>query len=104
MEPGAPFAEFQDEAYKAVMSMTKSAARIAAEDIPFHRSTDIDFAATLDTCNDQILGMINQLLRTATAGSDVTAPRLKDVDDIDSKWKDIIDVVDYMLEIAVCQH
>ena len=101
MDPGAPFSTFQDEAFAALMDATKASSRLANEDVSFHRSFDSGFASAVDQCNTTILSMINSLLRNTTAGTDLDTPRLGDSDDIETHWKDIVEVVDFSLEKAV---
>ncbi|KAF8475629.1 ribonuclease H-like domain-containing protein [Kalaharituber pfeilii] len=100
MDPKQPFSTFQDEAFTALKDTTKAAAGLAAEDLSFHRSFDSQFASSLDRCSSAMLGLINSLLRNATVGMDLDAPKLNDVEDIDTHWKDVVEVVDFLLEKA----
>ena len=101
MDPSIPFSTFQNEASAALVDVTKTAVGLAAEDLPFHRSFDSAFASSLGRCNTTMLGLINSLLRNATAGADLDAPKLEDVEDIETNWKDMVDVLDFLLEKAV---
>lgn len=101
MDPGTPFSTFQNEASAALVDVTKTAVSLAAEDLPFHHSFDPAFASSLDQCSTTMLGLINSLLRNATAGTDLDTPKLGDVEDIDTHWKDVVEVVDFLLEKAV---
>jgi len=101
MDPGTPFSAFQNEASAALVDVTKTAVGLAAEDLPFHRSFDSTFVSSLNRCNTTMLGMINSLLRNATTGTDLNTPKLGDVDDIETNWKDVVEVVDFLLEKAV---
>ncbi|KAF8423841.1 ribonuclease H-like domain-containing protein [Tirmania nivea] len=100
MDPDTPFSTFQNEASAALVDVTKTAVGLAAEDLPFHRSFDSALASSLDRCNTTILGLVNSLLRNATAGTDLDTPKLEDVEDIETNWKDVIEVVDFLLERA----
>ena len=101
MDPGTPFSTFQNEASAALVDVTKTAVGLAAGDLPFHRSFDSAFASSLDQCNTTMLGLINSLLRNATSGTDLDTPKLGDVEDIETNWKDVVEVVDFLLEKAV---
>ena len=101
MDPGTPFLTFQNEASAALVDVTKTAVGLAAEDLPFYRSFDSVFASSLDRCNTTMLGLINSLLRNATAGTDLDTSSLGDVEDIETNWKDVVEVVDFLLEKAV---
>jgi exosome complex exonuclease RRP6 len=94
------FSSFQDDVYSAIMSTVKAASALASTDIPFQRSSDPDFASTADATSARILSFANQLLRSAAGGSDVEPPVLKDEDDIENKWRDIVEVADFLLERA----
>lgn len=100
MDPGTPFSTFQNEASAALVDVTKTAVGLAAEDLPFHRSFDSAFASSLDQCSTTTLGLINSLLRNATAGTDLDTPKLGDVEDIETNWNDVVEVVDFLLEKA----
>ncbi|KAF8444327.1 ribonuclease H-like domain-containing protein [Terfezia claveryi] len=100
MDPGTPFSTFQNEASAALVDVTKTAVGLAAEDLPFHRSFDSAFASSLDLCSTTMLGLINSLLRNATAGTDLDTPKLGDVEDIETNWNDVVEVVDFLLEKA----
>lgn len=86
----------------ALVSATRSAASLANEDLPFHRSLSSSLASRLDRQNARLLALASDLLSSATAPSDSVraAPSLKDLDSIDSNWRGVIDVVDSLLERA----
>ena len=62
---------------QALISTTRSAARLASEDLPFHRSLDRRTAASLDQQNERLLALARRLLGCAVghdgagAGADI---------------------------------
>ena len=50
---------------QALISTTRSASRLAAEDLPFHRSFDRRTAASLDQQNERLLALARRLLGCA---------------------------------------
>lgn len=50
---------------QALISTTRSAARLASEDLPFHRSLDRRTATSLDQQNDRLLALARRLLGCA---------------------------------------
>ncbi len=102
IEMAAPtdFKSLQGPIAAALVSTTRSAAEIAAEDISFYRSLDPSVGTALDRQNGRLLRLAERLIATAAAGSDVVGPTLPDVDSIDNNWKGIVDVFDSLLEKA----
>lgn len=101
VEPAADFSSFQDSVFSDLMSSVKTASAIAASDVGFLRSSESEFAPALDAANARILALTNKLLLNAASGSDITAPKLVESDDVEYKWGDVVEVVDYLLEKAV---
>lgn len=101
MDHDTPFSTFQHEASAALIDTTKAAVSLAAEDLPFHRSFDPAFASSLDQCSTTMLSLVNSLLHNAAAGTDLGAPKLRGVEDVEAQWKDIVEIVDFLLEKAV---
>ena len=94
------FRSFQEHVTSALLSTTRSAGQVAAEDLSFHRSSSKTVSQTLDAQNVRLLALTNRLLKAATAGSDVRAPELKDQEAVEDSWRDVVDVVDDLLEQA----
>ena len=96
------FSNLQAAISSALVSTTRSASVLAAEDLPFHRSLDATLASRIDRQNARLLGLASSLLGTATATSETVRPppSLKDVDGIESNWRAVVDVVDSLLERA----
>ena len=101
MDNGSHFSTFQHEASAALIDTTKTAVSLATEDLPFHRSFDSAFASSLDQCSATMLSLVNSLLHNAAAGTDLEAPKLRGVGDVETQWKDIVEIVDFLLEKAV---
>lgn len=102
MNPAENFTTFQDDIFTSVMASVQTSGRIAAEDVSFQRSSDPDFSTALDETSARILALVGRLLKSASRGSDLAAPKIQDIDDVDTKWGDVVEVVDFMLEKAVC--
>lgn len=83
------------------MSSVQTSGRIAAEDVSFQRTSNPNFNAALDETSTRILDLANQLLKSASRGSDLAAPKMTDIDDLDTKWSDTVEIVDFLLEKAV---
>ena len=103
-EAGEPlrFSEMQDRLLAAVMATVKTSAGLAAEDVDFHRASNSDFGPFLDDSSERILAITNRLLASATCGSDMSVPELKEADDVENHWTKIVEVIDNLLEKAVC--
>lgn len=102
MDPEGDFTTFQDAIFTSIMTSVQTSGRIAAEDVSFHRSSNPDFNAALDGTSARILTLVNRLLKSASRGSDITGPKMQDTDDVDTKWGDVVEIVDFLLEKAVC--
>jgi len=100
MDLATNFNSFQQRVTSALLSTTKSASQIAAEDLSFHRSSSKAVSQTLDAQNARLLALTNRLLKAVTAGSDVRGPKLQDQESVEDNWRDIVDVVDDLLEQA----
>lgn len=94
------FARLQTSIQSALVDTTRSAAALAAEDLPFHRTVDPSLSSSLDTQNARLLSLANRLLGSATANADNVRPTLRDIEDVESNWTRVVDVVDSLLERA----
>jgi exosome complex exonuclease RRP6 len=74
--------------------------RIAAEDLSFQRTVNPSVGQLLEDRTSRILELSTQLLLTAGKACGVKAPKLEDVEDIEMKWRGVVDVVDSSLEKA----
>ncbi|CUS08104.1 unnamed protein product [Tuber aestivum] len=94
------FSEMQDRLLAAVVATVKTSSGLAAEDVDFHRTSNSEFGPSLDDCNQRILAITNTLLASATRGSDISVPNLKEADDVENHWMKIVEVIDDLLEKA----
>lgn len=100
MEP-TEFAAFQKDASLGMVKLVKTAKTLSSGDIAFNKSLDAEFSTVLDNANGKILGLINDLVRNATDGSDIKFEELEDADSVETRWSVISEVVDFLLEKAV---
>ena len=84
----------------ALVNITRTAGRIAVEDLAFQRSINPVVAPKLDKQNARLLRMVNELAKNATTGTEIPAPRLPDADSVEDKWQALVDVFDSLLEKA----
>ncbi|KAJ8121733.1 hypothetical protein ONZ43_g1891 [Nemania bipapillata] len=94
------FKSFQDTIQNALVSTTRLANQIAAEDLSFQRTSNPAVAEELDDVTYRLLTLSSSLLQSATKGTDIAAPSLEDADDVDVHWSRIVDVLDHLLEKA----
>jgi exosome complex exonuclease RRP6 len=94
------FARLQSSIQSALVDTTRSAAALAAEDLPFHRTVDPSLSTALDAQNARLLSLASRLLGSATANADNVRPTLRDIEDVESNWTRVVDVVDSLLERA----
>lgn len=100
--PKENFKEYQQALFKALVSATAAANQIPTEDLGFYRSLDRQFAKNLDTCGSRLLQIANSLLDHCAKDTGVEAPSYDDVDDVTDRYRGVIEVVDGLLERAVC--
>ena len=94
------FARLQTSIQSALVDTTRSATALAAEDLPFHRTVDPSLSSSLDAQNARLLSLASRLLGSATANADNVRPTLRDIEDVESNWTRVVDVVDSLLERA----
>lgn len=94
------FKSLQETIQNALVSTTRLANQIAAEDLSFQRTSNPEVAEDLDDVSSRLLSLTSSLLQSATKGTDVAAPSLEDADDVDVHWSRIVDVLDHLLEKA----
>ncbi|KAI1429069.1 ribonuclease H-like domain-containing protein [Xylaria sp. FL1777] len=100
MDSSQDFKSFQETIQNALVSTTRLANQIAAEDLSFQRTSNPAVAEELDDTSSRLLGLTSSLLQSATRGGDVAGPSLEDADDVDVHWSRIVDVLDNLLEKA----
>jgi exosome complex exonuclease RRP6 len=94
------FKPLQDQIQAALLSATRTAGQISAEDLSFQRSLNPSLGTALDEQSARLLALSSSLLRSAASISELEAPVLQDVEDVDSSWRGVVDVVDSLLEKA----
>ncbi|KAJ2988210.1 hypothetical protein NUW58_g4099 [Xylaria curta] len=100
MESFRDFKSLQETIQNALVSSTRIANQIAAEDLSFQRTSNPAVAEELDDVSGRLLTLTSSLLQSATKGTDVAGPSLEDADDVDVHWSRIVDVLDNLLEKA----
>ena len=90
------FESFQRPVSEAIIKTTRTATRIAAEDLRFHRSLNPSLGTLLDQKSARLLSLTEKLIRRSAASA--TRIRLRDVDDIDPNFRTLVDVADGLLE------
>lgn len=100
MDAVSDFKTLQDSIQQSLVAVTRSANRIASEDLAFHRSLDPTLASALDDQNARLLSLAQRLLANAAANTEVVRPKLSDLDAVQGNWRGIVDVVDSLLEKA----
>ncbi|KAI9052492.1 hypothetical protein LZ554_003836 [Drepanopeziza brunnea f. sp. 'monogermtubi'] len=98
MEQTQDFKSLQDQVQAALISTTRTTGQISAEDLGFHRSFNPEVGTALDEQSERVLALASALLKSATSISDLHAPRLEDADDVETNWRNVVDVVDSLLE------
>jgi exosome complex exonuclease RRP6 len=101
MEPSQDFKSLQASVQKSLISTVKTANRLAAEDLTFQRTVNPEVGQNLEDKSSRILKLSNRLLQSAAKACGVkSTPKLEDAEDIDMKWRGVVDVVDSVLEKA----
>ncbi|KAI8948737.1 ribonuclease H-like domain-containing protein [Xylaria longipes] len=100
MESSQGFKSLQETVQNALVSTTRLANQVAAEDLGFQRTSNPAVAEDLDDIASHLLTLTSSLLQSATRGTDVAGPSLEDADDVDVYWSRIVDVLDNLLEKA----
>ncbi len=100
MDHAQRFASLQDQIQNSLVSATRTAGQISSEDLGFQRSLNPSLAAALDEQSARLLALSSSLLKSAASISELEAPVLQDVEDVDLSWRGVVDVVDSLLEKA----
>ncbi|KAF4900111.1 Exosome complex exonuclease rrp6 [Colletotrichum fructicola] len=94
------FKSLQEKVQSALVATTRSVNRIAAEDLAFQRAVNPGVGDDLDAKTERLLELSTTLLKSAASVCGLNAPNLEDADDIDMRWRSVVDVVDSVLEKA----
>ena len=100
MSSNGQFKSMQDRISASLVSTTRTVGQIAAEDLAFYRTSDPAAARKLDKQNSRLLSLARRLAQSASVGTEVAAPDIRDKESVEDNWKGIIDVVDNLLEKA----
>lgn len=95
-----PFKEIRVSISSALVEVTRSVGRISSEDLAFQRSSNPSIAPLLDEQASNLLNLVQDLTKISASGTEVTPPRLLDTDSVEDNWKNIVDVIDNLLEKA----
>ncbi|KZL80426.1 3 -5 exonuclease [Colletotrichum incanum] len=94
------FKSLQEKVQAALVGTVKSVNRVSAEDLPFQRAVNPNVGEDLDAKTSRILELSTTLLKSAADVCGLNAPELEDADDVDMRWRSIVDIVDSVLEKA----
>ena len=100
MDMSADFKSFQDQVSAALVATTRTAGLIANDDLDFHRAASPATNTALDGITTNLLNLTNKLFKAATQDSALKPPRIKSVDGLEDKWRQVVEVFDDLLEKA----
>jgi exosome complex exonuclease RRP6 len=101
MDLASDFKSYQDKVTSSLVEVTRTAGQVSTEDLSFHRSSNETLSRNLDLQNSRLLQLTHKLLKAATTtGSNITPPKLQNVEDVDDNWRSVVDVIDDLLERA----
>jgi exosome complex exonuclease RRP6 len=98
MDQSQDFKSLQEQVQAALIATTRSAGQISSEDLGFQRSFNPEVGDILDEQNGRLLALSTSLLKSAASISELRAPVLEDVDDVENNWRSVVDVIDSLLE------
>ena len=94
------FKPLKDNVSSALLDVTRTGGKIAAEDLAFQRSSNPAITPLLDKQNQRLLHLVHNLTQVSTAGTDVKPSNISDVDSLEDKWHGLVDIFDSLLEKA----
>ena len=94
------FKPLKDNVSSALLDVTRTSGKIAAEDLAFQRSSNPAITPLLDKQNQRLLHLVHNLTQVSTAGTDVKPSSISDVDSLEDKWHGLVDIFDNLLEKA----
>ncbi|CAG8980174.1 hypothetical protein HYALB_00007414 [Hymenoscyphus albidus] len=100
MDQWQDFKSLQEQVQAALIATTRSAGQISSEDLSFQRSLNPEVGTALDEQSNRLLALSTSLLKSAASISELRAPVLEDVDDVENNWRSVVDVIDSLLEKA----
>ncbi|CAP64643.1 uncharacterized protein PODANS_5_9180 [Podospora anserina S mat+] len=100
MESSQDYNSLRETIQPALVTVTRSAGVVANEDLQFQRTVRPSVGDKLDKTADRMLGLVNGLLKSSSKVTGQSTTKLEDIDDIEIKWRGIVDVIDSFLEKA----
>ncbi|KAL4884657.1 ribonuclease H-like domain-containing protein [Aspergillus karnatakaensis] len=100
MESASDYTPFQKRLTEALVPVMRNVGQVPVTDLTFHRSSNAEVSEALDEQSGRLLSLTSSILKAATAGTDIPAPKLTDEDSIEYNWRGIVDVIDGLLEKA----
>lgn len=100
--PKEDFDGFQSSLFKALMSASVASNALDGSQIGFHRSLDRQFAKNMDHSASHLLTAANRLLQQCAHDTGVDTMEFEDADDVNNRYINVVEVVDALLEKAVC--
>lgn len=100
MSSDATFKDSKTSISLALIETTRTAGQISNEDLAFHRSSNPSIVPLLEQQNSRLLRLARRLTSSAVSGTEVAAPHISDADSVEDNWKEIVDVIDNLLEKA----
>ena len=96
----ADFKAYQDRVTSSLVNVTRSTGGLASHDLSFHRSLSDKVSKSLDSQNAHLLRLTNKLLKAATKDTSLKVRSLQDRDSVEDSWRNVVDVIDDLLEKA----
>ena len=100
MESSQDFQALRDAIQPALVTVTRSSNALANEDLPFQRTVHASVDRELDDTTSRMLRVATDLLKSAGKVTGQKTHVLEDADDVDIRWRSIVDVIDTLLEKA----
>ncbi|TPX70598.1 hypothetical protein SpCBS45565_g01630 [Spizellomyces sp. 'palustris'] len=97
------FEAYQNSLFAALTQVTKATNFLKANELTFYKSLSPNFDERLTKTGDNLLGLCNDLLAHAAAGSTIGGDRFssfEDVEDVVDHYDTVVDTVDNLLEKA----
>jgi exosome complex exonuclease RRP6 len=98
MEQTQDFKSLQEQVQASLIATTRTTGQISSEDLAFHRSFNREVGTALDEQSSRLLDLSSQLIKSAASISDLRAPELEELDDVENNWRSVVDVIDSLLE------
>jgi exosome complex exonuclease RRP6 len=98
MDVTQDYKSLQDQIQAALISTTRTAGQISSEDLGFQRSLNPELGPSLDEQSARLLALSGLLLKSATSISELSAPILENTEDVENNWRNVVDVLDSLLE------